>query len=375
MNDILSLMLFRGLAVASRSEIEVDFTSPRGCNRTLLHTETGSTDGPWEDRRGFTLIELLVVIAIIGILIGLLLPAVQAAREAARRMQCENNLKQIGLALANYEAAYTVYPFGVGGGGPPGQAPTVFLRWSTQSQLLAYLEQSNVYNTLNFSGLPWLHDPVVGPMNQTALVTRVSTFLCPSDIDQILELNNLAHINYRACAGTLPYDLAADSPDGTGRNNGAFWYQSAVRLASITDGTSNTAVFSERCLGNSYSPDLLADYYLTDNQISSCLAAGPLTTPRFTLPREWSGERWGDGDMLYTRYHHIFPPKRPSCILGGTQDYDSPDLVTATSRHPGGVNLMLADGSVRFVKETVNSTVWNSLGTIGGGETIASGSY
>ncbi len=322
-------------------------------------------------RRGFTLIELLVVMVIIAVLIGLLLPAVQAAREAARRIQCENNLKQIGLALANYETALRAYPFGVGGSGPPGQVP----RWSAQSQLLAYLEQSSVYNALNFSGLPWLHDPVFSPMNQTALVTRISAFLCPSDNDMIIELNNLAHISYRANAGTLPYNLAADSPDGTGRNTGAFWYQSAVRISSLTDGTSNTAIFSERCLGSSSSPDSLADYYLVNDQINSCLAASPLTTPRFTLPREWSGERWGDGGMLYTRYHHIFPPMRPSCILGGTQDYDSPNLVTATSRHPGGVNLMLADGSVRFAKQTVNPVIWMALGTIAGGEAIDSGSF
>ena len=116
-------------------------------------------------QRAFTLIELLVVIAVIGVLTALLLPAVQAAREAARRAQCSNNLKQIGLALANYQSALRVYPFGVGGGGPPGN---VVNRWSAQSQLLPYLEQPALFNALNFVGTPWLnYNPVFGPMNQT----------------------------------------------------------------------------------------------------------------------------------------------------------------------------------------------------------------
>src|ERR1700691_3991008 len=125
---------------------------------------------------GFTLWELLVVIAIIAILIGLLLPAVQAAREAGRRAQCSNNLKQLGLALANYQSALRVYPFGVGGGGPPGN---VFNRWSAQSQLLPYLEQPALFDALNFVGTPWLNvNPVFGPMNQTAITTRIAGFLC-----------------------------------------------------------------------------------------------------------------------------------------------------------------------------------------------------
>ncbi len=180
-------------------------------------------------RRGFTLIEILVVIAVIAILIALLLPAVQAAREAARRAQCSNNLKQIGLALANYESALRVYPFGVGGGGPPGN---VFNRWSAQSQLLPYLEQVALFNSLNFTGTPWLNlNPVFGPMNQTAITTRIACFLCPSDVDRIDDPLNLAHNNYRACAGTLPYNLKNDSPDRTGRNNGGFWFQSAISPA------------------------------------------------------------------------------------------------------------------------------------------------
>jgi prepilin-type N-terminal cleavage/methylation domain-containing protein/prepilin-type processing-associated H-X9-DG protein len=322
-------------------------------------------------RRGFTLIELLVVVAVIGVLAGLLLPAVQAAREAARRAQCTNNLKQIGLAMNNYEAALGAYPFGVGGGGPAGHVP----RWSPQSQLLPFLEQGALFNALNFAYIPWASDPAFGPPNQTALAIRVATFLCPSDSDRIVELDRLAHNNYRACAGTLPYNLAADSPDGTGRNDGSFYFQSRVRAGDLRDGTSATAAFSERCLGVSGRPDPLADYYLTADAPSACPGAGPVATPRYTNPREWSGERWGDGNVLYTRYHHAQPPQTTSCLLGGSADFDSQVIVTATSRHPGGVNLLLGDGSVRFVKQTVAARVWKALGTIGGGEVVGADAY
>jgi prepilin-type processing-associated H-X9-DG protein len=161
----------------------------------------------------------------------------------------------------------------------------------------------------------------------------------------------------------------------TGRNNGAFWYQSGVRVAAMTDGTSSTAVFSERCLGNSQSADRLADYYLSSDSLTACLASTPLGTPRFTSPYEWSGERWGDGNALYTRYHHIFPPLSVSCLLGGSEDFDSPVVVTATSRHPGGVNLSMADGSVRFVKQTVAARVWQAIGTVAGSEIVSQSDY
>ena len=131
----------------------------------------------------FTLIELLVVIAIIGLLVGLLIPAVQMVREASRRASCGNNLKQIGLALATYESAHQAYPFGVGGGAPPSYLP----RWSAQSQLLAFLDQNAVYNSLNFSGLPWAHNDKFGTENETAVLTQIAGFLCPSDVGPSVE--------------------------------------------------------------------------------------------------------------------------------------------------------------------------------------------
>ena len=279
------------------------------------------------------------------------------------------NLRQIGVALASYEASVRVYPFGVGGGGPPRNPVN---RWSAQSQLLPYLDQATLFHSLNFSGLPWRHtaDPSLGPMNETALTTNLAVFLCPSDVDRIDDPLHTAHNSYRACAGSLPYNLKSDSPGGTGRNNGIFWYQSAVAPAAIADGLSLTAAFSERCLGNTAAAEPLADFYLVGLTVDECRGAGPLTTPRLVDPHEWSGERWVDGNALYTRYSHVLPPNQPGCLLGGSQDYDCQAVVTATSRHPGGVHLMTGDGAVRFVRTAIDPRVWADLATIAGGEAV-----
>jgi len=336
----------------------------RKVNRTR-----GERDMP-RRTRGFTLIELLAVVAIIAVLVGLLLPAVQAAREAARRARCVNNLKQIGLGLASYESALGVYPFGVGGAAPRGFVS----RWSAQSQALLFMEQSSLFNAINFSLLPYSHDPTFGAYNRTALSTRLSVFLCPSDDDRIAEQYGMAHNNYRAAAGTNPYNLAVDSPDRTGRNDGLFFFQSAVRPAALVDGLSQTAMFSERCLGSSAVPDPLSDYYRVGPSIADCAAARPGATPRYLNGVEWSGERWADGNVFYTRYHHIFIPNKTSCLLGGGADNDGQVLVTVSSRHPGGVNLMMADGSVRFARNSVDGAVWRAIGTISGGEAVSADS-
>jgi len=305
---------------------------------------------PTRTARGFSLIEILVVIAIIGLLIALLLPALQSSKGSARRAQCMSNLKQVGIALHNYHDAIGVLPPGVAG------AERVGPRWSPQAMLLPWIEQASLYAAINFSGVPWGHHETLSAMNLTAIRTHITNFLCPTDVDRIDETWGLAHNSYRGNAGTLPYNLNLDAPDGKGVNNGPFYFGSAVRFAQFVDGTSNSAVFSERCLGSTATPDPLADYYSASPPTDSCRDAGPMTTPRYVDPVEWSGQRWGDGNTFYTRYHHILPPNNPSCNYGG-DDYDGNTVVSATSRHPGGVNLLTADGAVHFVKASVNPTI------------------
>ncbi len=318
--------------------------------------------------RGFTLIEILVVIAIIAILLALLLPAVAASREAARRSQCVGHLKQIALAMHIYHDEMGSLPPGVVG------ADRLGPRWSPQAMLLPQLERASLYNAINFAGVPWGHHATLSAMNLTAIRTHIANFVCPSDLDRIDETWGLAHNSYRGTAGTLPYNLNLDAPDGKGTNNGPFYFGSATQFAHITDGTSHSAAFSERCLGSTATPDPLADYYSTAPPTDSCRDAGPLTTPRYVDPVEWSGQRWGDGNTFYTRYHHILPPGSPSCNFG-SDDYDGNTVVSATSRHPSGVNVGLADGSIRFVKNSVNPAVWKALGTIAGVESIPAGAY
>jgi prepilin-type N-terminal cleavage/methylation domain-containing protein len=315
-------------------------------------------------RRAFTLIEVLVVISITGLLVVLLLPAVHSAREAARRLQCQSNLNQIGLALAGYESTHAIYPFGVGGGGPPYFLP----RWSAQSQLLPHLDQGSLFNALNFGGLPWAHHPVFGISNQTALATQVETFLCPSDLGRIADRDGTACNNYRACAGTEPYNLISDTPGGQGVNDGVFWFQSAVKVAAIRDGTNTTAAFSERCLGNATRPDPKGDYYYVSGSfVDTCALSNPAAPQRFAHSLEWSGQRWADGNALFTRYQNHLTPQMLSCTSSDT-DTDGQLVVTATSRHPGGVSLLTLDGSVRFVKETIALPTWRALGTIAGSD-------
>jgi prepilin-type N-terminal cleavage/methylation domain-containing protein len=320
-------------------------------------------------RSGFTLIELLVVIFVIGLLLALLLPAVQAAREAARRAHCQNNLRQIGLALHNYESSLGAFPFGVGGSGPANFVP----RWSAQSQLLLFTEQGALYHSINFAFIPWAHTVGFSEPNQTALGTAVDIYLCPSDTSPPTLDRWTAPSNYRASAGVFPVNLLAYWPNGPGRNNGVFWFQSGVRIAHLSDGTSATALFSERCLGLPGSLDRLAAYYMTPPDPEQCDEAGE-STPQFASIVEFSGGRWADGNIFYTRYHHILPPNHPSCNFG-QDDYTGLALVTASSRHPGGVHLLTADGAVRFVNGSIAPAVWRALGTVSGGEVVSPGMY
>jgi prepilin-type N-terminal cleavage/methylation domain-containing protein/prepilin-type processing-associated H-X9-DG protein len=311
-------------------------------------------------RSAFTLVELLVVIAIIAILISLLLPAVQKVREAAARLQCENNLKQIGLALHNYHGVYKAFPPGVGG---PASARFV-LRYSAQAYLLPFLEQDNLYRTINFNM------PPVAPPNTFAVAQRVEVFLCPSD-PQTAVPAGWAGNNYVANYGS---DIWFGK-DATGSNGVFYWSNppgiKGASFADITDGTSNTAAFSERLMGDwsnaIVSPtDLFSPpgvHPMTPDQaMNDCQALDPNN-----LAYQWRSDFGGYWLQAWhmTLYTHVSPPNARACAY-------PPAAMTmpASSAHTNGVNLLLCDGSVRFVNNGISISTWRALGTRCCGEVL-----
>ena len=312
-------------------------------------------------RRGFTLIELLVVIAIIGVLIGLLLPAVQAAREAARRAQCVNNLKQIGLAAHNYHDR---------AGALPG-AELVYnsSSFSALTHFLPGLEQSALYNAVNFSVTT-----NTDPANSTVQFTNVGSFICPSDVGNSA-LNSIgAQTNYMADMGSWIVWQAAAGPNvGMAPPNGIFYGNSATRFADITDGLSNTGLYSERVQadGNNAIVSPIADVFFSpaapttlDDARATCLALD-ITNLANQFPL-YMGAPWVNGQHVFL---HATPPDSRSCGFFAALRAVMPP----SSRHPGGVNLLMGDGSVRFLKDSVGLATWRALGTRAGGE-ITSGS-
>ena len=335
-------------------------------------------------RLGFTLVELLVVIAIIGVLVALLLLAVQAAREAARRTQCVNNLKQIGLALHNYHDVHLVWPFGKGASyaGAP-----VYARWSAQALFLPFLEQANLQGTIDFNSPPETPgmEGVINFMpayqtptrvNSVPSRTRVAGFLCPSDgasASSIWPGQN----NYVGNQGSW---LCDRSDSAAGANDvspgetqpGMLYFLSKVRMADVLDGLSNTALFSEKLRGNG-SPNPRTDLFVIPNQTSldatyqTCRTLNTATaTP---LTSKW-GASWVMGENCCTLYNHVSPPNTTSCAgfpFPGSMT-NMAMQVAPSSHHPGGVNMAMGDGSVRFCASTVDLAVWRAVGTRAGGE-------
>jgi prepilin-type N-terminal cleavage/methylation domain-containing protein/prepilin-type processing-associated H-X9-DG protein len=351
--------------------------------------------------RGFTLIELLVVVAIIGILMALLLPAVQQAREAARRIQCTNNLKELGIALHNYHD--------IVGCLPPGQLEgNDWCDYSAHVFLLPYMDQRALYAAINFT------DVYVAPFNlnqgaywystwnRTVWYTTVNGLLCPSDIDRLT--NPHGHNNYAGNSGSSP-----DSTQDMGPFNGPFiaggpgkgWNNencyTATRcysLRDITDGLSHTAAFSEKVKGISNNPrdplgpsstvfsvplghsdpSIAWDYYLVCKRINPRTAA-LMTGMGYTTDPNGVGCLWHNGYPPQTRYTHVMTPNTSSCNYDGGGGDGNRGAHTASSRHPGGVNVLFCDGRVKFLKDTVAPQTWWAIGTKSNGEVVSSDAF
>ncbi|PQO31777.1 DUF1559 domain-containing protein [Blastopirellula marina] len=360
---------------------------------------------------GFTLVELLVVIAIIGVLIALLLPAVQQAREAARRMQCTNNLKQLGLSVHNYHDVNKSLPFLCGG---TGQGTVGFGTYNTMSPtstsayrlsgfvgLLPYIEQNAVYemsSNNNFSPGGWVDVP------NSPVYAQIPGFLCPSDgrskglvrgaRNYMMSMGDWTMQHHDASRG-LPNPRG---PFGIIRQAGA---GQTYDFAAIIDGLSNTVGLSERIVGDNIASvyggfSQSAGVFPGTTSGTAMLPIVPLncknaavSQKRYTNPStgDLTGRFWSDGSSVASGFNTILPPNAPSCAASGTASQESRILAPPTSYHPGGAVVCMLDGSVRFVTETINCGnlslglvqaggsnygIWGAMGSRDGGEPYAS---
>lgn len=307
------------------------------------------------ERRGFSLIEILVVVAVIGILVALLIPAVQAAREAARRAECINHLKQFGLALHAYSATHHVFPSGLGED----------MRYSLHVMLLPSLEQRPVYDAFNMS-FRAVDQSYPGP-NATALYSRIGLLTCPSDPE-----SNPPMTSYAGCLGDhrSPYVRGG---------NGVFVAR-PIGPHQITDGLSSTVAMSEFLVGRHDEVERLRSIYLPNDFRGPAQDLVQFRIRCRALDRmvptllQIKGRLWTHGLREHTLYDHTMTANQPSC----NNTVSSPDVAgstTATSNHNNGVNGLFADGHVKFLTDGIDPRVWGALGTRNGGEIVEATTY
>lgn len=370
-------------------------------------------------RKAFTLIELLVVIAIIAVLISLLLPAVQSAREAARRAQCVNNLKQLGLAFHNYESSVGAFPMTTILVPAPTGAPGTWLyesSWSSFARSAPFLEQNAFYTSINFN-LTYSAKP-----NTTVSIMPLSFLYCPSDPSSHIDDSTLGGTGY----ATTSYGVSSGDWYVYQTNWGVtntvgpmsksmFGPNHSRRISNVTDGLSNTLMAAEGLIGHAQfrscmsSPSVPSagsvgtfsptNVPLPGNDSAAALASLVSSCGAKTGKAKAGGPvghtRWCNGGVYYSGFttamtpnHNVKAVSRATGYANGGQmvraDWDSVDendggptymSLASTSAHPGGVNVLLADGSVKFIKDSVNPVTWRALGTMNGGEVISADSY
>ena len=320
-------------------------------------------------RKAFTLVELLVVVTIIAMLIAMLLPAVQSARESARRASCVNNLRQLGVALHNFESANGRFPSGAIAReySESKWTPHNYFRWSSLAHLLPFLENSAAYDQIDLDVPMYGLNFQVSPANRKAVAARIAEFMCPSDRGDSSN-PRLGPTSYAACAGSgidggTPYDT-----------DGMFYINSNRRVASIEDGLSKTAAFSESILGITPPPltpredaDPRYVYGFAPGGRLTEEACGQTAMWNFTQPRGFS---WANGEYRSAIYNHYLPPNSANFDCISAQVTGDIDVVhagygwkTARSFHPGGVNVGFGDGAVKSVTNDVELSVWKAWST------------